>query len=673
MSTPRIDCIVHDHVASRLGLGLILCVALASACGDDLGGTVSDADATLTPTQPTVNPATSAGSETGDTSAGPGGTDSETGASTEPLTGVGPTSATESTGTTGETITASDPFATTSGTSTGDPGVLHCSGDLHDVLDENDQVYESCTPDEACLDGACMPVCEVFGAQQGTVGCDFWAPTPPFYLNGQNNTYQGPCYAVFVANAWTGPAQLSVSRGGQQLDVSSFGRIPKSNGGNITYEPIPPEGLPPDEVAILFLSHKPGAVHGLGYSLECPVSPAVLADTAVPNSGIGQAFHVASDSPLSAYDINPYGGATSFLPSASLLFPATSWGDNYMAIAPAQSSQGRWALVVAREDNTLIKVAPKSGFPGGGGVAPAPANVTTEYMLNAGEILQWSQSNNQFDPNSAVFESDKPIGLWTGDKYLFVASATSQGPGGGESAHQQIAPVAAVGNEYVGAGVVTRLANLAPESVPYRMVGAVDGTQLTWDPGPPPGAPASLQAGEVAQFETTIAFTVRSQDPDFPFLFSQYMPGTWSGTRPDCTANIQNIQCGLGDEEWVSLLSPKQFQNRYVFFTDPTYGTTTLVIIRAQGENGFEDVEIECLGTVGGWTPVGNDGVYEYAHVDLERGNTPVGQCGTSRHLAESDGPFGIIVWGTDTYASYGYPAGSDISKINEVILPVPE
>jgi hypothetical protein len=70
------------------------------------------------------------------------------------------------------------------------------------------------------------------------------------------------------------------------------------------------------------------------------------------------AFHVTTDAPLSAYDINPYGGASSYLPSASLLFPATSWGTNHMAIAPAPNGSAMFALIVAREDNTIIKVAP---------------------------------------------------------------------------------------------------------------------------------------------------------------------------------------------------------------------------------------------------------------------------------------------------------------------------
>ena len=98
------------------------------------------------------------------------------------------------------------------------------------------------------------------------------------------------------------------------------------------------------------------------------------------------------------------------------------------------------------------------------------------------------------------------------------------------------------------------------------------------------------------------------------------------------------------------------------------------MITRVKGPSGFADVNLSCLGTVAGWQPVGSSGQYEVAHVDLSRGfvgATPA--CETSRHEATSSGAFGITVWGTDYYASYGYPAGSDIAKINEVELPVPQ
>ncbi|MDC0715779.1 IgGFc-binding protein [Nannocystis bainbridge] len=648
---------VHVAALSRLWALLPLFVL---ACGDD-GGELSGATqasvsgVTTQGTSTTADAPTTTGSTTEDPVSG---SETQAAATTEP-----------GTTTTGEPTGTSTAPGTSEGTSegtTGGPLVLHCSGDLHDVLDPFDAVVETCGSDEACLDGACQPVCDVFGALQGTAGCDFWAPTPPFYANGLGQYFDGPCFAVFLANAWSGPAHITVSRGGQSFDITQHARIPKSDGAVTTYELLPPEGLPPDEVAILFLSHKPGVKNGT--SLECPVPPALLQDTAVPGTGVGEAFHVTTDVPVSAYDINPYGGAASYLPSASLLFPATSWGTNHMSITPAPGEGGMFTMVVAREDDTVVKVAPTVTLPGGGGQAEAPAGVTTEYTLSAGQILQWSKQGNNLDSSGTILDSDKPIGLWTGNTYIAVASATL-GPGGRDSAHQQIAPVRALGNAYVGAGVVTRLIDLAPESVPYRMVGVVDDTALTWDPSAPPGAPTALAAGQVVQFETTSFFSVRSQDPEHPFLFSQYMSGTGGVTRPGCSPNQS---CGLGDEEWVSLLSARQFQNRYIFFTDPTYATTNLVIVRASEGGVFADVKVECLGTVGGWMPVGGQGEFEVAHVDLERGNVPAAGCGTSRHLAESDGPFGVVVWGTDSAASYGYPAGSDISKINEVTLPVP-
>jgi hypothetical protein len=135
---------------------------------------------------------------------------------------------------------------------------------------------------------------------------------------------------------------------------------------------------------------------------------------------------------------------------------------------------------------------------------------------------------------------------------------------------------------------------------------------------------------------------------------------------------IPTLGCNLGDEEWVNLLPPYQFLTRYVFFTDPSYGTTNLVVTRVRSDEGFHDVTIECLGTVTGWMPVGNEGKYEVAHVDLLRGGIPAGNCTTSRQVAHSNGRFGITVWGTDDFASYGYPAGGNVGTINQVRVVVP-
>jgi hypothetical protein len=472
---------------------------------------------------------------------------------------------------------------------------------------------------------------------------------------------------VFIANTWSKPAKITVTRDGQSFDVTQFGRIPKGVKPNTSYDPLPVDGLPPNEVAVLFLSHKPGAKHDLGSSLECPVTPALLADGAVHGSGTGKAFRVSVDTPITAYDILPYGGAQSYLPSASLLLPYTSWGTNYYAVAPHPPGGGSlWTLVVGTADGTTLKVLPKQTLPGGGGLGDAIAGQTNEFKINAGEMVQWIGS----DPTGTIFQSDQPIGVWGGSTYLMVETPTSPGGGGRESAHQEVLPISALGSEYVGAGVMTRLSSLGPESITYMLLGVVDGTALTYDPGPPPGAPQALNAGQVVEFNADSFFTVRSQDADHPFAMTHYLPGRPPSSRPGCSSDHAN-DCQLGDEEWVFSLPPKQFLSRYVFFTDPTYGTTNLVITRVKGPEGFSDVNIECLGPVSGWQPVGAAGQYEVAHVDLIRGGQPVvPACLTSRHEAKSAGAFGVTVWGTDWFASYGYPAGGNIGTINSVVVP---
>ncbi|MCA9661535.1 MAG: IgGFc-binding protein [Myxococcales bacterium] len=654
-------------------------LALVAACnGDDTTGETDSTSGTATATTTASTTATTtatgtATNSTGTDTASGTGTDSD-GTSTSTTSGMTTSTSSESTGDT-DSSTTDGVTSTSTTTTTGEPPMLHCSGDLKHILNENDQIVDTCPPDQGCLDAMCVPICDAIAQVEGSIGCEFWAPTPPFVFNGnQSASQRGPCFAVFLANTGEDHVNITIERDGQTYDANTYARIPSGIAPNTTYDNLPAEGLPPDEVAILFLSHRPGVKNST--SLECPVPPAVLDDTAVPGSGIGKAFRIVTDRPVRAYDILPYGGASSYLPSATLLFPATSWGTNFVANAPEQGTyqDGRFALVVANEDNTVVKIAPKSNFPGGNGIDPAPANQTTEYTINAGDVLQWSGQNNPMDPTAAIIESDKPIALWTGNKYMRIDSQTSPGGGGGESAHQQIPHVTALGSEYIGAGIVTRLNNLNPESVPYRLVGAVDGTQLTWDPMPA-GVPTMINAGQIVDFETTSVFIVSSQDDEHPFLFSQYMAGTQNGFRFGCTNDPD--QCPLGDEEWVSLLPPAQFQDRYVFFTDPTYPTTNLVLIRVKGEDDqFADVNIECMpDPVSGWKPVGGDGRFEYAHIDLSRGGQPAPgtQCDTSRHLAESDKLFGIVVWGTDYYSSYGYPGGGDIAGINEIIVPLPQ
>ena len=117
------------------------------------------------------------------------------------------------------------------------------------------------------------------------------------------------------------------------------------------------------------------------------------------------------------------------------------------------------------------------------------------------------------------------VAVLTGSTYLWVTGGESV-DGGRDAAHQQNLPVSALGSDYVGGGVATRMASNAPETVFYRIVGVVDGTTLDWGPNPPSGVPTTLSAGQIAQFGTTSPFHVQSQDSDHPFSLTQYMTGS---------------------------------------------------------------------------------------------------------------------------------------------------
>ncbi|HEY4055486.1 MAG TPA: IgGFc-binding protein, partial [Kofleriaceae bacterium] len=486
------------------------------------------------------------------------------------------------------------------------PSGNSCSSDLHSVTDANGNVVQTCPDDQGCAAGQCVEACAAAAASQGSVGCDFMVATPSFL-----SVITPPCFAVFLANNWPKEATVTITRDGQTFDATQFGRVPNGTASEASWPGVPATGIASSDVGVFFLSHDPSSANG-ETPMVCPVQPAVAGSggSSVFNgsdqaTGIGTAFHIHTSFPVSAYDIEPYGGAASFLPSAELLLPTSAWGTNYVAAGPKktgnfQNQAAGWGQVIAATDNTMVTVTPKVALPGGGTVSAAAANTPTTYMLNAGQFLQWEDTN---DMAGSVIQSTQPVAFTTGSTYLCLTSATSSG-GGCDSGHQLVPPVSALGSEYVAPPYATRRADMQPESIAYRFVGGADGTTLTYDP-PIPTAPATINVGQVVEFESTVAFKVTSQDAMHPFFVGQYMSGcsVTSGSRSD----DPTAGC-LGDEEYVNILPPAQWLSSYVFFTDPTYTTTNFVVTRKASAGVFSDVTIDCLGTLTGWQPVGTSG-----------------------------------------------------------------
>lgn len=399
---------------------------------------------------------------------------------------------------------------------------------------------------------------------------------------------------------------------------------------------------------------------------DCPVKAAIAAEAAVSGTGIGTAFHFTSDRPVVAYQILPYGGGSSAATSATLLLPTSAWDSNYIAVNAYKKSlvvsHAAPSLdILANEDNTQVTILPNVNIVAGNGVPGGTAGQPQTYTLNRGQYLQLTQPE---ELTGSPIQSDKPIGVWGGATCLNVpADATAC-----DSAQQQIPPIRALGNEYAAVRYRGR-AGQNDEAPPWRIVGAVDGTDLTWTPSAPAGAPSSVALGQVFEFNSAGPFVVASQDKDHPFYLASYMTG--GGTFG-----------GEGDPEWVNVIPTAQYLDSYVLFTDPTYSETNLVVVRRPSKDGaFAEVKLDCAGALTGWQ---NVGPYEYTRIDLVTGNFQnVGNCSNGRHEMSSDLPFGVTVWGWGTipgfpgqgdlftqYVSYAYPAGASVQSINDVVVP---
>src|SRR5262249_17234373 len=136
-----------------------------------------------------------------------------------------------------------------------------------------------------------------------SVGCEYYAT----FMDQFN---AGACFAAFVANTWNTPAHINVDYNGQSLQPANFARIPQGSGPTLKYQPFnAPMGIQPGEVVILFPSG-PQGMPGPG-SAPCPVPSAIPSGVMLDGvSGIGHSFHITSDVPVVAYEINPYGGGS---------------------------------------------------------------------------------------------------------------------------------------------------------------------------------------------------------------------------------------------------------------------------------------------------------------------------------------------------------------------------
>ncbi|HEX5060869.1 MAG TPA: IgGFc-binding protein [Kofleriaceae bacterium] len=530
-----------------------------------------------------------------------------------------------------------------------------CSDDKMSVIDCNGNAT-ACPPDQGCSNAQCMPACEAAEKNHASIGCDYYGVD----MDAAMGPPMDACYTMFVANTSQGQAHMNISFNGSFIDLSRFAKIPQGQGMSLQYGAYDPgQGLAPGQVAIVFLGYAPGGGGPLMPNVACPVPAAIGTEAQISGNGIGHAFHLETDMPVVAYQMLPYGGGAAAATGASLLLPTSAWSNNYVAVTaydtegsppPISVPQGPSMNIVAMEDDTTITMRPKSAIGGGGGIPAATANGTWEMKLNKGEHAQITQFAAL---SGSPIQSDKPVGVFGGHQIMSIDRCC------GDHGEQMIAPVRALGYEYVAAPHPER--KPVSEVHIYRIFGAVDGTALTYDP--PNVGPDKVELGQFLEIRSADPFTVRSQDQDHPFLMFTYMSGAG-----------EQGEGGWGDADFVRVVPPAQYMKHYVFFADPTYPFTGLTVVRKKKDGAFKDVKLACSGALTGWHPVGS-GDFEITTVKLVDHWAGQGGCNNGVNEMDSEAGFGVWVWGwgsedTNTgWVSYGYPAGEGVLPINDVVI----
>jgi hypothetical protein len=469
-----------------------------------------------------------------------------------------------------------------------------------------------------------------------------------------------------IANTWDRAVAITAEFGSVPLDISKATYLVSRKDIDPVYTLLTGP-LPPGQVALIFLSHdadafdSPSANGVDSRTTRCPETPALLIDSAVHATGLAKAFHIKTDAPVSAYSIFPYGGAESYIPTATLLLPVSSWTKDYVAVSAFDWGGGmrRSLQIVANEDDTTVHIKPTTDITAHGGIAGAADGVEQTWTLSKGQVLQFVQPSLSGSP---IWTSN-PVGVFAGAECTYLPTSST---GYCDELQQQIPPFVEWGSEYAVVPFRPRVKSVSPdarEQVPYSIVGGADGTTLTYEPSRPLNAPETLAGGETASFITDQIFVVKSQDSKHPFHVNVYMTGS--------TYNVGNT---LGDPDFVNVPPADQYLDRYVFLTDFTFPETTLTVVRRKTATGFVPVELECAGPIDGWQPLGSSGQYEFAWVTLTSGFLPQkfakGECSYGRQEAHSTGAFAVTVWGTGQDASYGYVGGTGLRPINDAEPP---
>lgn len=323
-----------------------------------------------------------------------------------------------------------------------------------------------------------------------------------------------------------------------------------------------------------------------------------------------------------------------------------------------QGNAGAYVTAVATADDTFVTFFAPPGVPmyPGNYVAVLDRGETFTMMSNAVDTLFMNEAG-QGNLSGLRVEADKPVAVFSGNVASF--EPTPWDSCCADHLEHQMLPLTAWGRAYL-VSTAPPASGSDDDSVRVRIVGSFDGTQLSYSPSAPPGAPTTIDAYETLVFTTNTSFAISG---DQPFAVAQFLMSNEAITV-DPTPEDDTDNFFVGDPAMILVPPAAQFQGEYVFLVPAEYETNWVTILRPSGAavslDGVDQTN------AGAWQNVGTlDGtMWQRGHFSL-----PFGPHRVESSAAEG---VGIIVAGYDVAVSYGYAGGSGVEFQDDAPPPPP-
>lgn len=535
---------------------------------------------------------------------------------------------------------------------------------------------------EACRDGTCIQLCNQAAQQLSNVGCEYWGVDLDNANLSPSLDAAAQQYAIVVSNVQPDvPATVTV-----QQDDSAPGD-PSHSLSVVATATIAPRNL---------------EVFKLGPREVDGGDPSVSPDDGPGTFLSRHAYKVTSDFPIVAYQFNPLDNVNVFSNDASQLLPVSGlntgsglayvvpgWPQTIALTSDPNTNFGEnlraFVAIVATRDDTHVQFKTTARIvPGGPFTTSIEPGSTVNRTLQAFEVLNLETGDFDADFTGSLVTADGPVVLFPGSEASDSPEyqALAQRYCCADHLEHQTAPLRTVGKSYVLAKMPNRTSAVIAaggmigeiqETEYYRVVAAQPGTTHVTTTLPSPWDAFDLNGqGDFQTIPSQNDFILKASQPA---MILQVQSGQDAGGVPR----------GLPGGDPSTLFPPpvEQWRSDYVLLTPDKYVFDYLVVVAPSDAHVYIDGE-ELDATNSDVTP--SDGLtpgergsqtppywtyryqLSYPIIDptaMPPDNVKPGKQNDGVHHVQADAPVGVIAYGFDSYVSYAYAGGTQLTVIN--------